>query len=207
MDSWRKLSARSNPVSLTMHVHLRDFDNGWYDPGRSFLWQAGWFLIGLPLLRCPVLPWSGMRVRLLKLFGACVGARVVIKPGVRVKYPWRLTIGDDCWIGEDCWIDNLAQISIGSDTCLSQGVYLCTGNHDWSDPQFGLIVKPIALGPGSWVGARSLIAPGVEMGVSAVAAAGSVVTKSIPAYEIHGGNPAVFVKRRKFRSELQRLVS
>ncbi len=181
------------------HVRLREFDNAWYQPGRSRLWQAAWFFLGMPVLRCPVLPSSGLRVRLLKIFGAQVGSGVVIKPGVRVKYPWQLKVGDDCWFGEDCWIDNLAKVELSRDVCLSQGAYLCTGNHDWSDPAFGLIIGPISLGAGSWVGARAVVAPGVTLGEHAVAAAGSVVTKSIPAWQIHAGNPAVFVRQRKLR--------
>src|SRR5690606_2767007 len=82
--------------------------------------------------------------------------------------------------------------------CVSQGAYLCTGNHDWSDPAFGLIVKPITLGDGSWVGARAVIAPGVELGECAVAAAGSVVARPIPPYEVHSGNPASFRCVRHF---------
>ena len=133
---------------------------------------------------------------LLRAFGARVGRKVVIKPGVRVKYPWLLEVGDHSWLGEDCWIDNLAAVKIGCNVCISQGAYLCTGNHDWSDPAFGLVVKPITLRDGAWVGARAVIAPGVEIGECGVAAAGSVVTKEIAPYEIHAGNPARFVRRR-----------
>ena len=80
-----------------------------------------------------------------------------------------------------------------------KGAYLCTGNHNWSDPAFGLIVKPISLGRGSWVGARALVAPGVTLGEHAIATAGSVVNRDIPAWEIHSGNPAVFLRRRAMR--------
>jgi putative colanic acid biosynthesis acetyltransferase WcaF len=162
------------------------------------LWQAVWFLLGCPLLKSGVIPFSGFRVWLLRLFGATVGEGVVIKPGVRVKNPWRLFVGNDCWIGEDCWIDNIGDVIINDDVCVSQGAYLCTGNHDWSDTSFGLIVKPIRLERGSWVGARALIAPGVSLGQCAVAAAGSVVQKNVPAFEIHSGNPAGFLRLRKF---------
>ncbi len=180
-------------------VTLRQYDNSWYSPGRSRLWTAAWFFLGLPVLRFSLLPSSGVRVRLLRLFGARIGARVVIKPGVHVKYPWHLTVGDDCWIGEGCWIDNLTTVRLAGNVCLSQGAYLCTGNHDWKDPAFGLIVAPIALGEGAWAGARSVLMPGVVLGTGAVAGAGSVVSKSIPDFEIHAGNPACFRKRRVLR--------
>jgi putative colanic acid biosynthesis acetyltransferase WcaF len=107
-----------------------------------------------------------------------------------------LTVGNNVWLGEDCWIDNLAPVSIGNSACLSQGCYICTGNHDWSDPTFGLIVKPIEIGVSAWVGAHALIAPGVVLEAGAVAAAGSIVTRRIPAWEIHAGYPASFVRHR-----------
>ena len=178
-------------------VELGRYDNSWFQPGRSWLWQAAWLCGGLTILRCSWLPSSALRVRLLRWFGAQVGSGVVIKPGVRVKYPWHLKVGDHCWIGEDCWIDNLTQVELGSNVCLSQGAYLCTGNHDWSDPAFGLILGAITLENGSWVGARAVIAPNVTLGEHAVAAAGSVVTKSIPAWKVYAGNPAAFVRNRR----------
>jgi putative colanic acid biosynthesis acetyltransferase WcaF len=181
---------------------LRDYDNSWYQPGRSKLWQAAWFFLGLPILRCSILPSSGLRVALLRYFGAQVGTGVVIKPGVRVKYPWHLKVGNDVWLGESCWIDNLTTVRIGNDVCISQGAYLCTGNHNWSDPTFSLSVDPILLGDGSWVGAKAFLSPGVVLGEGAVAAGGSVVSKNIPDYEVHAGNPAAFVRSRRIVSHI-----
>lgn len=184
---------------MTSPVQLAKFNNDWYSPGRSILVRALWFFLGEPFVRCSFMPSSTIRSWLLRLFGAQIGHGAVLKPGVRVKYPWRLSLGNNSWIGEDCWLDNLEQISIGSNVCVSQGAYLCTGNHDWSDPAFGLMVKPITLRDGAWVGAKCCVGPGVELGECAVAAAGSVVTKSIPGYEIHVGNPARFVRHRVLR--------
>jgi putative colanic acid biosynthesis acetyltransferase WcaF len=178
---------------------LKRYDNSWYDPGRSRLVQAVWFFLGLPVLRSPLLPFSGLRGRLLRLFGASIGVGVVIKPGVRVKYPWLLEVGDHTWVGEDAWIDNLAPVRIGSNVCISQGVYLCTGNHDWADPCFSLMVRTISIADGAWIGARAMLLPGVEVGECAVAAAGSVVTRNLNARMIYGGNPAVELKARKMR--------
>jgi putative colanic acid biosynthesis acetyltransferase WcaF len=189
----------TNQRRVSAVTDLARFDNSWYRPGRSRLVQALWFFCGLPLLRASWMPSSMVRRALLGAFGARVGRGVVIKPGVRVKYPWLLEVGENSWLGEDCWIDNLGRVSIGANVCVSQGAYLCTGNHDWSDPAFGLLVKPITLRDGVWVGARAVIAPGVEIGECGVAAAGSVVAQNIPPYEIHAGNPARFVRRREFR--------
>jgi len=148
------------------------------------------------------MPLSGVRCSLLRFFGARIGQGVVIKPGVRVKYPWRLEVGDHAWIGEDAWIDNIERVKIGAHACVSQGVYLCTGNHDWTDPAFGLIVKPISIADCAWAGARSTVCPGVTLETGAILAAGGVAVRDVPAFEIHAGNPAAFVRKRVVRSEL-----
>jgi putative colanic acid biosynthesis acetyltransferase WcaF len=178
---------------------LSSYDNSWYRRGRSRLIEALWFFCGAPLVRLQLLPFSPIRRLILRCFGARLGQNVILNHGINVKFPWLLSIGDHSWIGEEVWIDNLAEVKIGANVCVSQGSYLCTGNHDWSDQSFGLQVLPIVIDDGSWVGARAMICPGVRIGQCGVAAAGSVVTKPIPAYEVHSGNPASFVKLRIFR--------
>ena len=184
---------------MTSRIHLNTYNNSWYHPGRSFIWRAAWLFIGLPLFRTSLLPFSRLRVALLRCFGAQVGQGVVIHSEVIVKYPWHLHIGDHCWIGERAWIDNLTTVRLGVNVCISQGCYVCTGNHDWSDPAFGLIVSPVHLLDGSWAGAMSTLLPGVTLSEGAVAGAGSVVSRMIPPYEVHTGNPAVFVRVRTIR--------
>ena len=142
------------------------------------------------------MPSSAVRVFLLRWFGATIGTGVVIKPAVEVKYPWHLVVGDDCWLGEGCWIDNLTTVRLGSNCCVSQGAYLCTGNHDWSDPRFGLMLAPVELRDGAWAGAKSILTPGTVLEAGAVAGAGSVVRGTVPEFEVYAGNPAVFVRKR-----------
>ena len=184
-------------------VRLDKYDNSWFKPGRSILAQLAWFFVGSPIVRSSWMPSSGIRIRMLRLFGARIDEGVVIKPGVRVKFPWNLEIGSYSWIGEDAWIDNLARVRIGSCACVSQAAYLCTGNHDWTDPAFGLIVRGIELKDGAWAGAHCLLVPGITLGECAVAAAGSVVLQDIPPYEIHVGNPAALAKTRKIKSTFE----
>ena len=181
-------------VDLSRFDNTRDSD---YDIGRSFIVRTAWFLFGLPLLRCAVVPSSAFRVRLLRWFGAEIGQAAVIKPGVRVKFPWKLKLGNCCWIGEDCWIDNLAPVTLGNHVCVSQAVYLCTGSHDWSDPAFGLITRPIQIHDGAWIAARVSVGPGSVIGQHSVVGFGSVVSGTVPPYEIHVGNPAAFYRQRE----------
>jgi putative colanic acid biosynthesis acetyltransferase WcaF len=156
-----------------------------------------WWYVGLPLLRSRLLPVSGLKRLTLRAFGARIGTGVYIKPGVSVKFPWYLSIGSHSWIGENVWIDNFSLVTIEAHCCVSQGAYLCTGNHDWSSSNMKFFSREIALKRGSWVGARSTICPGVCLGEGAVAAAGSIVNRSIPPFEVWSGNPAAFVRTRR----------
>lgn len=133
---------------------------------------------------------------MLRLFGARVGQGVLIKPSVRIKFPWKLTVGDYAWIGEDVWIDNLVMVSIGNNVCISQGALLLCGNHDYKKVSFDLIAKPIILENGAWIGAKSVVCPGVTCHSHSVLAVGSVTTKDLEAYGIYQGNPAIKVRDR-----------
>jgi putative colanic acid biosynthesis acetyltransferase WcaF len=183
-----------------LQVDLSVPDNSELDRGAPVWVEALWFFVGLPLLRSSLIPFAGFRSWLLRLFGAKIGRRVYSKPGLRVKFPWYLEVGDYTWLGEDLWIDNLAPVTIGAHVCLSQGVYLCTGNHDWSLTNMKLFRKPIVCERGSWVGARAVVCPGVVIGEGAIVTVGSVAAKSVPPYEIHAGNPAAFVRRRVLKA-------
>jgi putative colanic acid biosynthesis acetyltransferase WcaF len=185
----RCVNMSSTPIDLSTYRHT-------YHSERSGIVRAMWFFVGLPLLRCQAIPSSAFRRGLLRLFGAEIGTAVVIKPGVRVKYPWLLRVGDHCWIGEDCWIDNLSFVYLGNHVCVSQGVYFCTGNHDWSDPSFGLTVRPIYVNDGAWICARAIVGPGTRIGEGAVLAAGAVATNNVPPYAVHAGNPAALLATR-----------
>lgn len=177
-------------------MRLDRFTAGGFDRGRSGLIEALWVVAQALLVRC-FIPGSAHRRLLLRAFGARIGRGVVIKPGVRVKFPWRLTIGDHTWIGEGVWIDNLAPVQIGRHCCISQDAYLCTGSHDWSVPSFDLVVKPIEIRDGAWIAARATVGPGVIVHDGAVLALGSVATSDLDAGGIYRGVPALFSKWRR----------
>jgi len=180
-------------------MYLNHYTTGDYTPGASIAKQLLWYFIGSQLVRSYWLPCSKLKVFLLRLFGAKIGKGVRIKPGVLIKFPWRLSMDNYVWLGENLWIDNLAQVTIKSNVCLSQGVYLCTGNHRWSDPNFGLIIDPITLEDGSWIAAQAVIGPGVTVKQGAVLGLGAVTSKSLEAMTIYAGNPAQPIKPRIIR--------
>ena len=181
-----------------MSVNLAQYDNRGYEPGGGIVKRVLWYVINAVLFDSWLWPGSGLKCTVLRLFGATVGVGVRIKPRVNIKYPWHLSIGNYVWIGEGVWIDNLTTVSIGSNACISQGAYLLTGNHDYKDPAFGLVVKPIAIDDGGWVAARSIVCPGVRLARHAVLTAGSVLTRDAVPNGIYRGTPAEKVGVREF---------
>ena len=180
---------------MPKQVQLNKFDNSWYNPENKIkilLWYITNHLIFNVFIPFP----SSLKSFILRLFGAKIGKKVVIKPQVNIKYPWFLSIDDNTWIGENVWIDNLAQVTIGKNCCLSQGAMLLCGNHDFKKESFDLIVKEIVLEDGVWIGAKTVVCPGVKCYSHALLTVGSIATKDLKPYTINKGNPALPIKER-----------
>jgi len=190
-------------LNMDLQQDLSRFDNSWYHHGRSlpvrllWIWCNGMFLVN------PLFPFNGFKVRLLRWFGAKVGAGVVIKPQESIKQPWLLEIGNHVWIGEQAWIDNLGMVRIGDHVCISQGALLLTGNHDYKSINFDLRVGEIHLQQGCWIGARSVICPGITVHEGAVLAVSSVATHNMEAGFIYQGNPAQKIRARTICEHFQ----
>jgi putative colanic acid biosynthesis acetyltransferase WcaF len=182
-------------------VNFNHYSQGNYSPGANIWLQMLWYFLGAPLVRSYWLPWSGLKVMILRWFGAKIGAQVRIKPGVRIKFPWRLCVGDYVWIGEDAWLDNLAMITIEDHVCISQAAYLCTGNHDWSSPHFDLRVAPILVKEAAWVAARATVGPGVTIETGAILSLGSVACRTLMPMAVSTGNPAQPIKPRYIKPD------
>lgn len=174
------------------------YNNSWYNPGGNALSRLLWYFTNAFLFKSYLFPVSGLKVQLLRWFGARVGEGVVIKPNVNIKYPWKLEIGNHVWVGEEVWIDNLGQVTIGNHACLSQGALLLCGNHDYSRATFDLQVGNITLEEGAWVGARALVGPGSLLKSHAVLSAGSIATGTLEAWSVYRGNPAVMIRERRW---------
>jgi putative colanic acid biosynthesis acetyltransferase WcaF len=180
-------------------VDLSSFDNAWYNPGGPVK-RVLWLMVNAVFFNHGLAVFNGIKVTLLRMFGARIGKNVLIKPSVSIKYPWLLTIGNNCWIGERVWIDNLAEVNVGDHVCLSQGSMLLTGNHDFRKRSFDLIIKPITLEDGVWIGAKSVVCPGVYAESHSILTVQSVVTTRMEAYTIYQGNPAKPVKTREVKN-------
>lgn len=179
-----------------MNVDLSKYNNDWYKPGKIAVVRIIWYFINSTLINSYFLPVSSVKKHLLVLFGAKIGKGVVIKPKVNIKYPWKLIIGDYTWVGEKVWIDNLALVKIGANCCLSQEAMILCGNHDFKKPSFDLIVKPVTLEDGAWLGAKSVACPGITLEKNAILSVGSIATSNLESNSIYQGNPAVKIKDR-----------
>lgn len=164
--------------------------------GRSAIIVQLWWLV-----QSTFFAWSpqflyGWRRFLLRLFGATIGKNVLIRPTVKVTYPWKVSIGDHAWIGDDVVLYSLGEIKIGRHTVISQRSYLCTGSHDFTIPSFDIFSRPVEIGDEVWIATDVFVAPGVCVGHGSVVGVRSTVLHDLPPGKICYGNPAKVVKDR-----------
>lgn len=180
-------------------VNLSAFDGSDFDKGAGIWKIMLWYVVNAWFVRASWNPFMGIKICLLRMFGAKIGKGLVIKNNVTVKSPWNLTIGDDCWVGEYAWIDNLDKVYIGNNVCISQGAMLLTGNHDYTVCSMPYRNAPVIVYDGAWVGARTVVCPGVIVHENAILTVGSVATRDLERDGIYQGNPAVKIRERHFK--------
>lgn len=155
-------------------IDLTKFNNASFDRGASIGKEALWLLCR-SLVFAPWFPIpSPIKVAVLRFFGAKVGNDVVIRSRVNITFPWKVEIGDHVWIGDEVLILSLDRVSIGSNVCISQRAFLCTGSHDFRKETFDLITKPIEIGDGCWIAACAFIGPGTVVPLGTMVKAGEV---------------------------------
>jgi putative colanic acid biosynthesis acetyltransferase WcaF len=176
-------------------INLAGAGHGNFKRTRSRLVEALWIFVELLLVSNPLQVSSGVRIWALRCFGARIGTGLLMRPRLRVKFPWNLEIGDNCWIGEGVWIHNQDRVVIEDNVVISQEAFITTGSHDTRE-SMSLIIKPVVIRRGAWITTRCLILQGVEVGQNAIVTPGSVVNRSLPPEGMYGGNPAKFIRER-----------
>ena len=172
-----------------MKTDLSKYNIDWYKPGGKLV-RFLWFYINAIFMQSKLNPFSGFKVLLLRIFGAKIGRGVVVKPGLNIKYPWKLEMGNHVWIGENVWIDNLDDVVIKNHVCISQGAMLLCGNHNYKKPAFDLLVGKIIIEDGVWIGAKSIVTQNVVCESHSVLAVNSVASSNLDSYAVYRGNPA-----------------
>lgn len=162
--------------------------------GRSAVITQLWWLVQSTLFALSPQVLYKWRVWLLRLFGAKIGKNVIIRPSVKITYPWKLTIGDYSWIGDNADLYTLGEIVIGDNTIISQKCYLCTGSHDYLSEDFVITQEKIVIGNSCWLATDVFVAPGIIVGDNCVVGARSSVFNNLPPNSVCVGSPAIKVR-------------
>lgn len=164
--------------------------------GRSaWVVQLWWAVDSLFFRNSPQILY-GFRRFLLRLFGAQIGKRVLIRPTARITYPWKLKIGDYAWVGDDVVLYTLGEIEIGSHAVVSQWSYICAADHDHQNVKFPIRARPISIEEEAWIATDVFVGPGVTVGKGAVIGARSSVFRDMPSGVICHGTPCKVVSHR-----------
>ncbi|MDP5076770.1 MAG: putative colanic acid biosynthesis acetyltransferase [Nonlabens sp.] len=181
---------------MKIHQQLDSFELPAHFRGRGAFTVQLWWLVQSTLFAWSPQFMYGWRRFLLRCFGAKVGSKVIIRPTARLQFPWKVKLGDYCWIGDDVVLYSLGEIEIGANTVISQRSYICTGTHDMNVPSFDIYSLKIIIEEQCWIATDVFVAPGVTIGRGTVVGARSSVFKNLPAGKICMGNPAKVVKDR-----------
>lgn len=167
------------------------------------IWQVAWLL----LAAWTPPPMRGWRRLLLTWFGADMKPRSDVRASARVWYPPHLRMGECALMGPGSICYNVAPVSLGARTVVSQRAHLCAGSHDVSDPDFQLVAQPIDLEGEVWIAAEAFVGPGVRAQTGAVLGARAVAFSDLAPWTVYVGNPARALKPRTFVDRPERQSS
>jgi putative colanic acid biosynthesis acetyltransferase WcaF len=162
---------------------------------NAFVVQLWWIVQGTFFRMSPQFLY-GFRNFLLRLFGAKIGEKVIIRPTARITYPWKVSIGDYSWIGDDVVLYSLGEIEIGKNVVISQKSYICTASHDYLQSDFPIFAKKSTIEDECWLATDVFVSPGITIGEGSVIGSRSSVYKDIPSNKVCIGSPAKIIRER-----------
>lgn len=142
------------------------------------------------------------RYCIVKNLAKSCGKNVAIFDNIIMNGIENMEIGDNVAFNAGVYIEAYAGITIGSNVGISHGVSLLSTNHkfdrvDIPHTEQGLEEGKIVIGDDVWIGCKSTVLMGVEIGDGCVVGAGAVVTKSLSPYSVSVGVPAKIIRMRK----------
>jgi acetyltransferase-like isoleucine patch superfamily enzyme/glycosyltransferase involved in cell wall biosynthesis len=134
-------------------------------------------------------------------FGLCIEPDVTIWISTDNGARPQLNFGKNVYVGRHTYLGVYLPITIGDNTIIGAYSYVISANHRYESREIpiwkqGFKGAPIIIGEDVWIGTHVVILPGVTIGKGSIIAAGSLVNRSVPEYEIWGGVPARFIKPR-----------
>lgn len=177
-------------------MHNQDTFTGPSFSLRNRLGRLVWDIVASVLFRLSPKPLHGWRAFLLRCFGATVAQGAHVYPNVKIWAPWNLDLGEECGIANGVTLYSMDKITVGRRTVISQGAHLCAGTHDYTQPGFPLVTRPIYVGDHAWIAAEAFIHAGITIGEGCVVGARSVVTKDMPPWMICFGHPCKPIRER-----------
>jgi putative colanic acid biosynthesis acetyltransferase WcaF len=169
---------------------------------RNRIGRVVWEVVALLLFKYSPKPLHSWRSFLLRCFGAKVGKGVHVYPKVKIWAPWNLDLADESGISNGVTLYSQGRITIGYRVVISQGAHICAGTHDYTNPGFPLITKPIVIKDHAWVATEAFLHPGVTIGEGCVIGARAVVSKDMPDWMVCAGHPCKPLKLREMNGSL-----
>lgn len=171
------------------------FESPWCFGERFALliWEFTWCI----LCSWTPKPLNFWRLFVLRIFGAKLTGTPFVHQRARIQIPWNLHMEHRACLGDRTNAYSLGVIEVCEAATVAQEAYLCTGSHDFTKSSLPLIVGKITIGANSFVGARAMVLPGVNIGEGAIVGAMSVVCKDVDANSVVAGNPAKPIRSQK----------
>src|SRR6202046_13939 len=137
-----------------------------------------------------------IRALFSELIGKKVDESFLLIPPFYTAGGDEIRVGRHVFINQNCTFYDLGGLDIADDVMIGPNVSLITTGHplEPSQRRAATIGKPIAIEKGAWIAAGAIVIGGVTIGEHSVVAAGSVVTKNVPAKTLVGGNPARVIR-------------
>jgi maltose O-acetyltransferase len=153
--------------------------------------KANWLQIGLNSIAASMLLPSRLRARVYRLLGVDIQTSLV---GPRCFLGGTdIHVGRGSFLNVECFLDTSAHIHIGINCSIGMQTMLVTSTHEIGTAGFRALQtfgKPISIGDGCWLGARTTVLPGITIGNGCVIGAGSLVTRDCEANGLYVGSPA-----------------
>lgn len=130
-----------------------------------------------------------------RLFGKPVDPSFRVFPPFYTDFGKNITVGKNVFINACCHFQDQGGITLGDNCLVGHNVVFATLNHGFApEERQSMLPAPIVVGSNVWIGSNSTILQGVTIGDNSIIAAGSVVTKDVPANAIVAGVPARFIR-------------